>query len=115
MSKPMTITATLAAWMGDYNSPARFMEHIERGEHAKAANMLMFYGATEMASFGEGYIRMGEADVTVRLLPRDEQTRLAVKSLQAKLDELRAAYLTKQQEILDQINKLQAIEYVSEA
>jgi hypothetical protein len=51
----------------------------------------------------------------LRLLPRDEQTKLAVQALQQKLDQLRAAYMAKQQEILDQISRMQAIEYVSEA
>jgi hypothetical protein len=50
--------------------------------------------------------------VTVRLLPRDEQTRMALAGLNAKLDQLRAAYLEKQQEILEEINKLQALDYV---
>ena len=111
MSEPLTITATVAVWMSEYHTPAELMQYIERGDGAGAMSTLTLYGPPDKKSFCE-YARMGEADVTLRLLPRDTQVRMAVQSLNEKLDQLRAAYHQKQQEILAQISKLQALDYV---
>jgi len=110
------ITATVAAWLhGGYGSePQDMLAAIEKGDSVRVINMMALYGKPEMSAFGD-YVRVGEADVTLRLLPRDEQTRKAVETLNRKLNELRAAYLTKQQEIMEQISKLQALDYVEAA
>jgi hypothetical protein len=115
MSKPITITATRAVWINQYHTPAELLSYLERGEHGRIVDIVSVYGSPDMDKFGDTYTRIGEADVTLRLLPRDEQTKLAVQALQQKLDQLRAAYMAKQQEIMDQISRMQAIEYVSEA
>lgn len=111
MSQALTITATVAVWMSEYHTPAELMQYIERGDGAGAVSTLTLYGPPDKKSFCD-YTRMGEAEVTLRLLPRDEQVRMAVQSLNEKLDKLRAAYLQKQQEILAEISKLQALDYV---
>jgi hypothetical protein len=114
MSKTMTITATMAVWMNDYHTPAELLQHIERGDNVAAVGILSLYGPPDRKTFCD-YTRMGEADVTLRLLPRDEQTKLAVQKLNQKLEDLRSRYMEAQSQILAQISKLQAIEYVSEA
>lgn len=111
---PVTITATMAVWLGSHYTPHHLMACMERGNSLAAANMLTFWGGADEESFGD-YVRMGEADVTIRLIPRDEQIRMAVAALQRKLDETRAEYHKTQQEILAQISKLQAITYDAEA
>jgi hypothetical protein len=111
----LTITTTRAVWLNQYHTPDELMKYLERGEGGRASDILTTYGPPEMEKFGEGYTRIGEADITYRLLPRDEQAALAVASLNRKLEELRAAYLQKQQEIMEQISKLQAITYEAEA
>lgn len=114
MNNPITITATVSAWLyqGSHSSsPASLLEAIEKGNATRAIGMLHFYGAPTQEKFGD-YARVGEAEITLRLAPRDEQVRAAVHALNDKLNELRAAYLQRQQEYLDQISKLQALEYV---
>jgi len=117
VSAPITIKATVAVWLNPStfsSRPVDLMDAIERGRTVDAISMLSFYGPPEKASFAD-CLRMGEADVTVRLIPRDEQTRMAVKALNQKLDQLRAAYHLRQQEILSEINKLQALTMEVEA
>lgn len=111
---PLTITATVAAWMSKHENPMRILDAIERDDTLDAIHAIAFYGAADRKTFGD-WIRVGEADVTVRLLPRDEQVRAAMAGLQAELDRTRAEWMTKQQEILERISKLQAITYDAEA
>jgi hypothetical protein len=107
--QPITITATRSVWLNEWHTPDELVQLLERGQHDRAVDILCCYGDPSLESFGQGYTRVGEADVTVRLIPRDEQTKLAVQSLNKKLDELRAQYLQAQQEILERIQKLQAL------
>lgn len=111
MNAPITVTTTRAVWLSSYHSPADLMARVERGDSGAIVDMVSIYGDPKREAWA-GYTRVGEADVTVRLLPRDEQTRMALAGLNAKLDQLRAAYLEKQQEILEEIQKLQALDYV---
>lgn len=111
MSEPITITATVACWLcPDAYKPHELTQTLQSGSAVQVVNMVSFYGAADRKEFA-GYIRVGEADVTLRLLPQDEQTRLAVQSLQAELEKVRAAWLKRQQEILADIAKLQALTY----
>jgi hypothetical protein len=48
-------------------------------------------------------------------MPRDEQTAIAVERLQAKLAKERAESMQRQNAILAEISKLQAITYEAEA
>lgn len=112
--KPIVITATLAAWVHSGYAQRNLISHLECGEWVKAAGSLVFYGTPDKDKFGEGYVRVGEADVTVRLLPKDEQTRLAVQALQAQLDEERIKWHERQQAILAEISKLSAISFDGE-
>lgn len=57
----------------------------------------------------EGYVLIGEATVTVRLLPADERTRRELEALNAQLQAMRAEHHRAQQAILDRISKLQAL------
>lgn len=108
MSEHIIITATVAAWLPSYHTPADLLASVESGKAVRVMNTLHFYGDTDQKQFGEA-LRVGEADVTLRLIPRDAQTKLAVQALNAKLQKLRAAYLSAQQEIMEQISKYQAL------
>jgi hypothetical protein len=114
MNAPITITGTCAVWLNEFHTPAEILDYLDAGNTCRALDVMCFYGSPELEKFSS-YARIGEAQVTVTLLPRDKQTAMAVQALNAKLQELRAAYQQKQQEIMDQISRLQAIEYVSEA
>lgn len=109
-SDHITIKATTAVWLYQGSKPHQLVAHIEKGNHRAALDMLHLYGPASMDKFGD-YVRVGEADVTVRLIPRDDQVRMAVDSLKEQLEQARAAFHAKQQEILDEINKLQAITF----
>jgi hypothetical protein len=111
MNEPVTVTATVAVWLHttEYSGrPQDLTAYLEKGDAVSAINMLSFYGPTTKQTFSD-CTRIGEADITMRLISRDEQTRLALTALQAQLEKLRSAYMQRQQEILAQISKLQAL------
>lgn len=111
MNAPVTVTATVAAWISNISGdPARLVESIENGRTVDAIEQMAFYGTPDRVKFGD-WLRVGEADVVVRLLPRDEQVSIAVSALKQQLDDARAEWLTTQQKILDRINRLRAITY----
>lgn len=109
MSKPLTITATVAAWLPSY-SRRDFQATLEGGNPIRILNALQFYGSTDKTDFSD-YMRVGEADITVRLISKDEQTRLMVQALQAQLAEERVKWHERQEAILAEISKLSALEY----
>ena len=108
MSNPITIKATRGVWLYQHSSMDELMTYVEQGKPGWAVNMLTIYGDPDLSQFAD-YLRVGEADVTVTLLPRDEQAAMAVMQLRAKLDKLREAYAEAQREILAQISKYEAL------
>ena len=111
MNEPITITATVAVWLSNSEygyKPSDLMRALERGNAVEAVNMLSFYGPATKEKFSD-CTRVGEADITIRLISRDEQTRLALADLNDKLQKLRPASQQRQAEILAQISKLQAL------
>ena len=110
-AQPITVTATVACWVSkDVYSLRRLRESVEQGDSIETVEALAFYGKPDRTEFGE-WVRAGEADVIVRLIPSDEQTRLAVQWLQAQLTEERVKWHQRQEAILAEINKLQALEF----
>lgn len=114
MSEPITITATVAAWLPEWNKPHQLVERLQAGDGVKVVNSLHLYGPPSMKDFGK-YVRVGDATITLTLLPQDDQVRLAVEGLKRQIEEARAAWLEKQRELMDEISKLQAITYQPEA
>ena len=113
MNKPLTVTATVAAWftMPDSEYQRDELERaIEQQDGQKIVNLLSFYGdpGSTMESLPH-WLCFGEADITVRLITKDERTRAAVNALHDKLAQLRAAYQQKQREILAEISKYEAL------
>jgi hypothetical protein len=113
MSKPIEITATVAVWLPNY-SRRDFQSILERGNSLRIIDALQFYGPPDKKDFSD-YVRVGEADITVRLIPKDEQTRLMVQALQKQLTEERVKWHERQEAILAEISKLSALEYVEAA
>jgi hypothetical protein len=112
MAKPIVITATVACWIGkDAYNQTRLRDYVESGDAVATVGQLMFYGSPERKTFSD-YIRVGEADVTVRMIPKGEQTKLMVQALQTQLAEERVKWRQRQEAILAEISKLSAIEYV---
>ena len=110
MSDPITINADCAVWLSEYHKPHELVKLLEQGNIQRIVNIVSLYGPPSMEKFSD-YKRIGSASITLTLLPQDEQVRMAVQSLNDKLQELRAAYHSKQHEILAEISKLQALTY----
>lgn len=108
-AQPITVTATVACWVAAY-SQRDVLDAIEGGNAISVVNKLALYGPASMEKFSD-YIRVGEADVTVRLFPKDEQTRLMVQALNKKLAEERIKWHERQEAILAEISKWSALEY----
>lgn len=115
MSEPITITATTNAWLTSWRQPMDLMAALERGDSGDAVDMIQFARGDHMGKCENAWTLVGEAEITVHLVPRDEQARKCVEVLNAKLAELRTKYHEQQQAILAQISKLQAITFDAEA
>jgi hypothetical protein len=114
MNKPITITATVACWVNkDPYSQRELRASLEQGNAERVVGNLVMYGKPDRATFSD-YIRVGEADVTVRMIPKDEQTRMAVQALQTQLAEERVKWHQRQEAILAEISKLQALTFDGE-
>lgn len=111
-AQPITVTATVACWVskGAY-SRRRLGQGVDEGDSIEVVEALAFYGKPDRTEFGD-WVRAGEADITVRLIPKDQQTRLAVQALEAQLAEERVKWHQRQEAILAEIHKLQALEYM---
>lgn len=110
MNNPIIITATVAAWLCSSYKPHQLLAAVKSGKAVEVASMLTLYGPASRKDFSD-YIRVGEADITIRLMPHDEQVKLAVQALQKQLDEDRGKWLERQRQILEQIQNLSAISY----
>ena len=108
MSNPITIKATRGVWLPPHNNLSDVSHYLEQGKTDLALSLLSIVGPASWETFSD-YIRVGDAEVTFTLLPRDEQAALAVMQLRAKLDKLREAYAEAQREILAQISKYEAL------
>lgn len=110
MSNPITLTETRGAWLGSAYQPHEFAAALTRGDESGAAGMLLFSSSTDCAA-QFNWTKVGEAQITVTLMPQEEQVRAAVESLQRRLQQERADSQRRQQEILAAINKLQALTF----
>lgn len=63
----------------------------------------------------EGYPQIGVATVTIQLFSKDEITSKKLEALKQQLHTVRAENQQRENAILDQISKLQAIDYVEGA
>jgi hypothetical protein len=107
------ITATVGAYLTNHRSPDQLLTACENPEaHTQLIGNILTYSAHDMSSL---WTRVGDAEITVTLGSKDEQVAAALKALRGQLDEARAEWLQKQNEILERINKLQALEMTVEA
>lgn len=105
---PVKITATVGAYLPDHNSPVQVLDALgDPAKHARLVGSTLFYAAHDMS---KTWMRVGDAEITLTLAPRDEQVAAAVKALQGQLAKERAESMQRQQAILDQLSKVQALE-----
>jgi hypothetical protein len=110
MSKPITIAATVPAWLPDHERVDSVMRAIKDGRHGDAISRLHL-STCDMGKGRNPWTRIGEAQVSLTLAPKDDIVAAQLKTLQMELDHARAEWLTKQQEIMERISKLQALPY----
>jgi hypothetical protein len=109
MKEAIKITATVGAYLPDHNSPVQVIDAIgDPSKHARLIGSTLFYAAHDMS---KTWMRVGDAEITLTLKPRDEQVAAAVTALQGQLAKERAESHQRQQAILEQISKVQALEY----
>lgn len=109
--KHIEVKATVACWItNSVYGQREFRDALDRSDSVAIADSIIFYGAPDKDKFGE-YVRIGEADVTMRFIPKDEQTRIAVQALQTQLAEERVKWHQRQESILAEISKLQALTF----
>jgi hypothetical protein len=109
MSKPITITATVDAWL---TSTTDTMDKLLSAKDSKEVVSRLGFSNWNMAKGTYPWVKVGTAEVTVTLLPRDEIVAVQTKVLQDELQKERADSQMRQNAILDRISKLQALEYV---
>jgi hypothetical protein len=120
MNAPIVISGTVNA----FNTSCEWVpndELLNRAEKVLAGECdpalvlnAMHFTPSQMKGI-DGWSLVGSAEVTVTFFPREQMVTEELKALQAQLDHARAEWLTKQQAILDRINKLQALEMTVEA
>jgi hypothetical protein len=109
MNAPVKITATVGAYLPDHNSPVLVLDALgDPSKHARLVGSTLFYASHDMS---KTWMRVGDAEITLTLAPKDEQVAAAVRALQGQLETERAESMRRQQAILDQLSKVQAIEY----
>jgi len=108
VNAPMKITATLPAWLPEFYSVDLMVTAIKEGKYARVVDML-WLSESDLSKGERPCTLIGEAEVTVTIKPHDQLAAAQVQALQAELAHARAAWLTKQQDIMDRISKLQAL------
>jgi hypothetical protein len=109
-SKPIAFTATSRAWLTGVGYQLRELQKAIEGREDKAVVESLCFSNHDMGAGSNPWACVGTAEITVTLYTRDSIVAASLAVLKKELDEERAKWLTKQKEILDQINSLQAIE-----
>jgi hypothetical protein len=103
-----TVTVTVPVWCGStYYGPA----DLQTMEPKKLVDTVSFFSFTPSSS----YVRVGDADVTIRLFANEQMTANAVEMLRQQKDKVRAEAEAAITRIDTQINNLLAITYEPEA
>lgn len=108
MNAPITLTGTVDVWLTSSFDSLEKIVKVSESDPAAALSMLG-YASHDMSTGQYPWARIGTAEVTVSFVSREEATAGQLKVLQHELAEARAAWMTKQQGILERINKLQAL------
>lgn len=103
---PITITYSAPAWLASHYTVDDFLARIRDGK--PVGDMLTLW-SWDLSKGDYPYTAVGDADVTLRIFSRDVMVTSQIEALKGQLDAERAKWLTKQQEILDRISKLQAL------
>jgi hypothetical protein len=103
VNKPVTITATVPAYLMPHHRVTTLLERVRTGR--PCTDMLCFWTFAP----GKDYTRVGDAQITLELGTEDTLVSAQIQALKAEIDRARAQFLEKQQECLEQIQKLSAL------
>jgi hypothetical protein len=103
------ITGTVGAYLTSSYAIECFQRAMKEGKHDEAVDELSF-SRIDMSAI-DRWIRVGDAQITLTMLPSLNLVNEQVRNLEAMLQEERAESMKRQQALLAQISKLQAIEY----
>jgi hypothetical protein len=108
-----TITATVGAYLMEpgstYSGNAAMLEAIANPDrHRYLLGSLLVYSHSDMS---KTWARVGEATINVTFASHDEMVLSAIKSLNGQIEAAREQFMRTQATLLEQISKLQAIEY----
>ena len=112
MSKPITIAATVNAWL---TSTSDTLDKLLSGNDSKEVVSRLGFSNWDMAKGTYPWVKVGTAEVTITLLPREQIAAEQITVLNGELQKERAESQVRQNAILDRISKLSALEYVAEA
>ena len=104
----MKIETTQTAYLSSAYDLGRFMDDLSKGNTNEAASRAT-YAEWDMSD--SGWTKVGVAHITIELLDAKEIKNEQLASLQAQLQKERADSQVRQNAILDQISKLQALEW----
>lgn len=99
----ITITATVPAYLMPHHRVTSLLERVRAGK--PCTDMLCFWTFAP----GKDYTRVGDAQITIELGTEDHLVAAQIQSLKNEIDAARAAFVQKQRECLEQIQKLQAL------
>jgi hypothetical protein len=112
MTAPITFTGTIKAWTTcEWHKIDDVLHTIKVGELDKAASALT-YTNSDMSDT-TGWAEVGVATITVTLHPRDELVAKELEGLNTQLQKVRADNQQRENDILDRISKLQALEHTA--
>jgi hypothetical protein len=100
-----TFTTTVSVWISEYSRhDGTTLQEIDDID-----GLALFRVGSEMQK--HGYTHVGEAEVTTTIASADQITNSKVSSLRAELEKDRADSQRRQNELIDKINKLEALTY----
>ena len=103
MSNPITITATVPAYLMPHQRVTTLLKRVRANK--PCTDMLAFWTFKPPKE----YTPVGNAVITIELGTEDELVQAQIQALREEIDQARAAFVQKQQECLEQIQKLSAL------
>lgn len=112
MADPITITGTIDAWL---TGTRETLDGVLREEDAQERLSRFGYSSYDMATGSYPWVKVGTAEITITLFPREQVVAEQIRVLNDELQKERAESQMKQNAILDRIGKLQSLENTVEA
>ena len=100
-----TFTTTASVWISEHSDH----DGTTVQEINDIGGLDLFRSGSNMGKYG--YTHVGEADVTVTIASADQITNSKVSSLRAALEKDRADSQIRQNQLIDKINKMEALCY----